>query len=341
MNDYVMSLRNIESDNEFGNDPGETSFLVVPQENKKKIKIDNINLQWLDLVVNEAITHQCDDGVFYGDILIFIPGYNNTHEKLLIRHRQLKKTLHDCGYKGTVVSFDWPSEGDFISYYQDRTDAKRTAGKLITDCIKPFLEYKIEDKEYKLNIHLLAHSTGAYVVREAFNDLEYLPYCITWQINQIMFIGADIASESSLESVYDHCDRLTNYYNNKDIALAFSEFPRRLAAMGSAKDLYEKLVEKRGNYKRAGRDGLSTNSSEKAINVNCRNYYEKTYNHEKKDQREDDGNEIVGDPSHSWYIGDKLFANDLYLTIKGSDNGFKKTRKLKKNEFYLKEHFIK
>ena len=52
------------------------------------------------------------------------------------RHRQLKQDLQSVGYKGAVMSFDWPSADSPLNYLEDRHDAKITAMQLVTDGIR-------------------------------------------------------------------------------------------------------------------------------------------------------------------------------------------------------------
>ncbi len=60
-------------------------------------------------------------------MLVFIHGYNNSHEIIMQRHRTLKKNLKEKGFKGLLVSFDWPSADHPLNYLEDRSDAKATA----------------------------------------------------------------------------------------------------------------------------------------------------------------------------------------------------------------------
>jgi esterase/lipase superfamily enzyme len=49
-----------------------------------------------------------------------------------------------------------------------------------------------------INIHLLGHSTGAYVIMEAFNQAQKKGalYRAEWRVAQVALIGGDIASSS-------------------------------------------------------------------------------------------------------------------------------------------------
>ncbi len=199
MTDYIVCVRNIEK-GEFGNEPGTTYFLAVPA-NKANITVGHKiskKSEWFKTVLKNAVAGKDDDGNEYGDILVFIHGYNNSQQTMLKRHRQIKQSLKKRGFKGEVVSFDWPSADRALNYLEDRSDAKQTAIKLVDDCIKAFSI--MQEDSCQINVHLLAHSTGAYVVREAFDDADDRPSVAAsnWTVSQIMFIGADVSAKSLL-----------------------------------------------------------------------------------------------------------------------------------------------
>jgi esterase/lipase superfamily enzyme len=55
------------------------------------------------------------------DILVFIHGYNNDQKIVMQRHRQLKKDLQAVGFKGAVMSFDWPSADSELNTWKTGT----------------------------------------------------------------------------------------------------------------------------------------------------------------------------------------------------------------------------
>ena len=147
------------------------------------------------------------------------------------RHRQLQEDLRAAGFRGAIVSFDWPSADMTLNYLEDRHDAKQTALQLVDDGVR--LLAREQAPGCTINVHLLAHSTGAYVVREAFDDADDASLAQSgWLVSQIAFIGGDVsggsmsAGESSTESLYRHCIRLTNYSNEGDSVLKVSNAKR-------------------------------------------------------------------------------------------------------------------
>lgn len=299
MPDFIISTRNAKlKDNQFGNEPGPTRFLAVPgnQLPKPSHEIKKVS-EWEALVMDEALPG-ADNAADHplGDILIFIHGYNTDSTNLMWRHRRLKKDLAAQEYDGAVVSFDWPAASSPLNYLEDRSDAKATALQLVKDGIVRFCHRQIMGCE--INVHLLAHSTGAYVIREAFDDADDRPKIAVhnWTVSQIGFIAGDISSKSMSEfdskssSIYRHCVRLTNYASHYDKVLKLSN------------------VKRVGVAPRVGRVGLPEDASPKAVNVDCTEYFA-TLNKS--------SSQFKGTWEHSWHIGNKVFAKDFYLTLCG------------------------
>lgn len=304
MPDFVISTRNASLKNDsFGNEPGPSRFLSVPGKQLPKPSHQIISVKtWEEKVMEEALPG-ADGNANHplGDIIILIHGYNNDATSVMWKHRRLKSDLDKEGYKGALVSFDWPSADSPLNYLEDRSDAKKTALQLVKDGIVRFCKRQALGCE--INIHLVAHSTGAYVIREAFDDADDRPKiaAFNWTVSQIALLSADVSSRSMSEfdsksnSIYRHCVRLTNYSSRFDKVLKLSNMKRL------------------GVAPRVGRIGLPHDASEKAVNVDCSDYF-KTL---KKDK-----SEFNGTWEHSWHIGDPLFAKDLYLTLQGDIDRF-------------------
>jgi esterase/lipase superfamily enzyme len=250
----------------------------------------------------------------FGNILIFVHGYNNSQETVMKRHRRLRDDLKAEGFPGVVTSFDWPSADSALGYVPDRIAAKRTAMQLVTDGIATLAA--LQEPDCRSNVHILAHSMGSYVVREAFDDADDRALSNQgWLVSQVMLIGADVSAgslglrNSSADSLYRHCTRLTNYSNRHDGVLALSN------------------VKRAGVAPRAGRVGLPAEVPDKAVNIDCSDYWEK---------RENAGSEI-GDPRHSWHIGNRTFNLDMIKTMLGIDREKIETREKRNDQLYLKQ----
>lgn len=306
MTDYFISVRNIKRGN-FANEPGTTRFLEVPPQAEAPAPNHGIGrTHWVERVMEEARTGTDPaTGRDCGDILVFVHGYNNHPGVVMTRHRQLKSRLKRAGFEGILVSFDWPSNNIALNYLEDRSGARLTSIKLVDDCIRLFTLTQLRGCAY--NVHLLAHSTGAYVIREGFDDADDRRNiaATNWTASQIVFIGADVSAkslsgqDSKSSSLYRHCIRLTNYQNPYDPVLKLSNIKRV------------------GVAPRAGRIGLPETTPQKAVNVNCAAHFRAL---EAKDS-------ATGVWGHCWFFEDDGFARDLVHTLTGDiDRNYIPTR---------------
>jgi len=299
---YVISARQIKDD-AFTAEPGPVTFLKVPARArdlspKHIVKGRDARHDWTNDVTGLADGDQNPLSISpVGDILVFVHGYNNTTKIVLKRHRQLIKDLKAEGWKGLVIAFDWPSGNQTLNYLEDRSDAADVALELVKKCIS-LIKFG-QENEFKTNIHLLGHSTGAYVITEAFlqSDRDGKLFKSPWRLGQVALIGGDISSRSLGAGVawsapmFHRIMRLTNYSNPYDSVLAVS----------NAKRL--------GTSPRVGRVGLPDDPHPKAVNVDCGNYFSGL--DPKKSTH-------FGTWNHSWHIGDRVFARDLAMTMEGA-----------------------
>ena len=308
--DYCITVR-APAGNGFGSDPGPTSFLAVPDGATDFNPGQAVGpADWVRGVLAGMAPVRDPSGAARRDLLVFVHGYDNKPPIVLQRQRALRKGLQDAGFHGSVISFDWPSDEIALSYLNDRNKAKQTAYTLVTDCIELFLRTQAVT-ECDVNVHILAHSTGAYVVREAFDDADDRSFhaSLNWTVSQMVFIGADISASSlsqgnpETDSIYRHCIRLTNYANPWDDVLQLSNLKRAGAAP------------------RVGRVGLPGDCPPKAVNVDCGEYYQTMI-------KTRDPHTIIGWPSHSWHVNDPVFTADLAVTLNGAvDRRAIRTRK--------------
>lgn len=290
--DYLITARNVRR-GEFGDEPGPARFLRVPSNRNPTPDHRIARKDWVDAVMALGHTHQDPHtGEDCGDIVVFVHGYNTSPADVARRHRQLERDLPKAGFKGAIVSFDWPSDDRAINYLEDRSDAKLTALKLVDDCLSVLAAAQF--RGCRINLHVVAHSMGAYVVREAFDDADDRPAlaATSWNVSQLCFVGADVSAASMSaggarsSSLYRHCNRLTNYQNPYDAVLKLSN------------------VKRIGVAPRAGRRGLPQDHPAKAVNVDCGEHFRATYAGQ-------------DDAGHSWYFGDRTFLEDLAGTLAG------------------------
>lgn len=313
---YTISARTVKK-GAFLPDPGPVRYLKTPEKELPSPKHEISIKQWLT-EVRDIADGKADEVVSEGgDVLIFVHGYNN--DATVIRDRQLRlsKDLAAEGWSGVVASFDWPSNNSTLNYLEDRSDAATVATELVDKGIRPLS--LSQEAGCETNVHLLGHSTGAYVIMEAFaqSEKDGALFKRDWRIAQTAFIGGDVAASSLAADsewaapMFRRIMRLTNYQNPYDHVLAAS----------NAKRL--------GVAPRVGRVGLPALPHPKCTNVNCGDYF--TTLDPKKQT-------FYGTFAHSWHIGNRVFARDLALTLEGRIDRFAiPTRKPAGTELVLQD----
>lgn len=300
---FLICTRKVQG-GRFIPEPGPAKYLLVPENERPKPEHEMEEKAWLRRLRKAATwgKDSRDPRRARGDVLVFVHGYNNSQEVVMARHRRLKLDLAAAGFRGEVMSFDWPSADMALNYIEDRHDAKQTAMQLVTAGVRVLSEQQAPD--CAINVHLLGHSTGAYVIREAFDDADDAKLDNAgWMASQVVFIGADVSASSlradsdSSASLYRHCVRLTNYSNQYDSVLKLSN------------------VKRAGMAPRAGRAGLPAGAPEKAVDVDCTEYFGLLK--EDASVKAADQTEVTGTFDHSWHIGNRVFAQDLFETLRG------------------------
>lgn len=313
--DYIFTARNI-SGGAFGSNPGATKFLEVPPSaGVHKPAMAIARTDWIRKVIGIAKTGTDPQGRPLGDVLVYVHGFNTEQALVLKRHRLIRKGLEGLGYKGAVISFDWPCADSALNYLEDRTDAKLTALRLVTDGITPFC--RIQQQDCAISTHVLAHSMGAFVLREAFDDADDRPGLVMtgWSLAQVMLIAADVSVDSMgpsavSSSLYRHCTRLTNYSNPFDAVLSISGAKRV------------------GVSPRVGRIGLPATAPAKAVNVDVGIYY---------DERREDFAGKEANTDHSFYFHSPEMLKDIYLTLLAEiDRASIPTRFEREGKLYLR-----
>lgn len=294
---YVISTRRV-SKGRFVPEPGDVLYLKVPASAATTTPGMAVEeKQWVLEV--RALAGTRASGILSpeGDVLVFVHGYNNDPEIVLKRQRRLQQDLTGEAWRGLVVSFDWPSDNSTLNYIEDRSDASQVAVQMVTKGI--LVLARGQASGCKTNIHVVGHSTGAYVILEAFAEAQKMGelFKSDWRIAQIAFIGGDVSAKSIAADsqwaspMYDRIMRLTNYSNPFDQVLAVS----------NAKRL--------GTAPRAGRVGLPENRHPKSVDVGCGAYFA-TLDPKKQT--------FYGTFNHSWHIGNRVFARDLAMTLEGA-----------------------
>jgi hypothetical protein len=138
--DYVITARGI-TNGAFNESVGSIRYLRVPSnaaiptpDMATSGKADLA--RWVKEVRDIADGNPNENSISVaGDILVFLHGYNNDLDIIMKRQRQLASDLKAEGWKGLVISFDWPSNNETLAYWQDRSNGAEVAVKLVSDCI--------------------------------------------------------------------------------------------------------------------------------------------------------------------------------------------------------------
>lgn len=313
MNSYTLSVRDTLQDPgaaapRFSTGLGEARYLVVPWSGRRS---DLRRAQdplpsdgqpdprpWMEALVAEATAGRPADDPL--DLVFFVHGYNTDAGEAQLRQRLVELELRTRGLDCRVIGFDWPTGGTAAAYLYDREMAARAASALMAKGVFPFALFA--QAGCPVRVHLMAHSMGAFVVREAFRGADKARKAeipADWRVGQVVLFGADLSSacfaaeSPDMLPVFGHCGRLTNYFSGYDEALAVSN------------------VKNLDLSSRVGRVGMPTAlpTSAKAIDVDCGPRY--------LENPDPSFKLIEGMPSHSWYLEDPVWYDDLAYTLKG------------------------
>ena len=294
---FIVTVRSVSGDT-FGGDLGSrVRYLVVPN-GQSPLPSQEIGFKaWAKQVM--ATFSPNPQGATQRDLLLYVHGFNEDIAAVAGAHGEIATGLASNNFECTTISFDWPSQGIPFAYLEDASQAKISAVDLVNSCVKPMLASQADD--CRIAIHVLCHSMGAYVVREALDHADDGSKTATnWTLNQLVVIAGDVEAadfvdgDKNTDSMLLHCYRLTNYFNLYDEVLQIS----------NAKRL--------GVAPRLGRVGLPANAPQKTVNIDCSSWFEITYGAEGLDPI------ARAELSHSWYFGDARFYADLAATLRGT-----------------------
>lgn len=280
----------------FSDEPtlGPTRYLHVPEGTTPTPQHAIKRSEWVRRLLATFNTGPGGRGLF-GDLTFHVHGFNMNLRDIAERHRKLQDGLGAAGFSTTVVSFDWPSGNLPLGYLDDRHDAKVTAMRLVNDGIRLMIAARTPDCE--VNIHVVAHSMGCFVLREALDDADDSTAAATnWTVAQVALVAGDLSSSSLAagnprsESLYRHSYRVTNYWNRMDEALQVSNLKRV------------------GLSPRVGRVGLPAGAPPKAVDIDC----SERFNVERAA-----GRFTRPFAGHSFYFDDAKFHVDLAATLAG------------------------
>jgi pimeloyl-ACP methyl ester carboxylesterase len=148
-------------------------------------------------------------------VLVFVHGFDNDAGKVLIRHNAIKGHLPQGV---SLVSFDWAAGSPGLTpkdkYFADKENATKTAPHLLSSCLQHLV-----DRFTPSNVHLFAHSMGAYLTETAFQ----VPKVI--RLNHLMMAAAAVdqsnykTRSTILANILSKCSDVTAYWSAEDKAL--------------------------------------------------------------------------------------------------------------------------
>jgi len=216
-NNFLISLRDYNVLGKPGTKMGETTTYFDISDSQKVYLLEERIAQkvWLDRV-----------RIAGASVLVFVHGFADDAEKVVERHRSIRPHV-PSGV--SLVSFDWPAGNRDKPYETDKANAALSAPKLMSECLNVLLTSKLFEGK---NIHLFAHSMGAYVTETAFQPQQSI------KINHVLMAAADVDQlnyrdkSAPLTNFLGKCADLTAYWSTDDAALQDSEKLNKYTPLG-------------------------------------------------------------------------------------------------------------
>ena len=166
------------------------------------------------------------------DTLIYIHGFNVTFKDGLATAARLADNLP--AYPMNVFLFSWPSDGTlfpWVSYFKDRHDAKASGLAFARGFLKvvDYLGEMTPQQACGRKIHLLAHSMGNYVLRNALQEMRKFQAGDLPRLFESIFLMAADEDDDAFEVDYkllylpNLARRVHVYFNHEDLALEVSD----------------------------------------------------------------------------------------------------------------------
>ncbi len=182
------------------------------------------------------------------DLILLIHGYASSFNNALERAAEIKRAYATRQRAVEVAVFSWPSDGSLtplIAYKSDRDDARNSA-KAVARALLFFLDYlnRIATKDLcNARLHLLAHSMGNYVLRNALQAMlsEYGSRRLPRAFRNIFLCAADedddaLSDPYKLGRLPEMAEAVQVYFAGSDRALLISDItkgnPDRLGSAG-------------------------------------------------------------------------------------------------------------
>ncbi|MDO9168496.1 MAG: alpha/beta hydrolase [Methylobacter sp.] len=249
---------NAEPPTDFGKGFSDTGLgdLRFGQAKVKKGVLDHKSIEVLpdnSAQGSEALFQQLRDSMKTQslDSLLFIHGFNVSFKTAVesaakIGERYAK--LSNKAYQPNMFVFSWPSDGEVLSYINDRHDAEASGYAFARGLMKlaTFLKSGHPDEACQQKVNLMAHSMGNYVLRHALQQAQKIASgkSLSRIFDNIILTAADEDNDTfefdhKLAKLPELAQRITVYFNNGDLALTVSDVtkgnPDRLGHDGPSK----------------------------------------------------------------------------------------------------------
>ena len=157
----------------FEAEPGPATYLAAPRGAPAFHPDHKLSgaAEWAELVLGQL--PKDGESRPSGDLVFLVHGFNVDEKDAFNFHRTVSENLDAVGFRHVLVSFDWPARGTITNYLEDNHDALVAAPNLVTGGIALFARFTRPD--CRTRVHVVAHSMGAYVTREAFRQAEGHP----------------------------------------------------------------------------------------------------------------------------------------------------------------------
>ncbi len=174
-----------------------------------------------------------------GDLLFFVHGFHTDLKGSLQSVIDLEKRYINKGSPiKHIIFFSWPAMNKFLRYRNDAKDAE-LSGYTLARCYLMLIDFFrtlfLQDKSAPPiqpcghNIHLVAHSMGNRVVENMMLELyRQKGDNITALFKEVVLAASDVdwqvfEEPRSFYSLVNVCQRVTVYFNTRDVALLISE----------------------------------------------------------------------------------------------------------------------
>ena len=157
------------------------------------------------------------------DILLYIHGFNNTFEDVILQAGRLKR---DLDFPGEAMAFSWTSKGSALRYPYDQEMAEKSVDTLYKVLVKTMKTAQDNGGKVSLVVHSLGNRITAMAMQKLEHDKVYQDLLAKGKpIAVTIFSAPDVDINyfgSVLPTATKWSDMVSFYWSSKDRALKFS-----------------------------------------------------------------------------------------------------------------------